>query len=331
MGTAGIVANPASGKDVRRLVARASVFDNQEKQAIVRRVLAGLAASDPDCRIRYLDDAHGIVDGAVRELFGCADGAQVRAVMRADTRSALDTVAAGRALAAEGVDLVITLGGDGTNRALVCGWQCAPMLPISTGTNNVFPVLIEGTVAGAAAGLVTSGALRREDVCREQKIIHVDIEDEPPDVALVDAVLVAEQFVGSRALLDPDLFELAVLTRADPAAVGITSIGGLLAPLGQDEDAGMVIEMGGRGPVVRAPIAPGLYREVAVSSHRRVALDEDVEILGPGILAFDGERERVLGDGQRARLTVRRDGPLVLNPQAALSRAAETGAFVVRS
>jgi len=33
----GIAANPASGKDIRRLVARASVFDNQEKCSIVAR------------------------------------------------------------------------------------------------------------------------------------------------------------------------------------------------------------------------------------------------------------------------------------------------------
>ena len=36
-GPVGIVCNPASGKDIRRLTARASVFDNQEKLAIVRR------------------------------------------------------------------------------------------------------------------------------------------------------------------------------------------------------------------------------------------------------------------------------------------------------
>ena len=38
----GIIANPASGKDVRRLVARASVIDNPEKQAIVQRLIAGM-------------------------------------------------------------------------------------------------------------------------------------------------------------------------------------------------------------------------------------------------------------------------------------------------
>ena len=40
----GIAANPASGKDIRRLVARASVFDNQEKCSIVARCLVGITA-----------------------------------------------------------------------------------------------------------------------------------------------------------------------------------------------------------------------------------------------------------------------------------------------
>jgi len=330
MGIAGIVANPASGKDVRRLVARASVFDNQEKQAIVRRVLAGLLAADPDASVLYLNDAHGLVAGALNDVLGCDARHRGRAVVDAETRSARDTEAAGRALAAEHADLVISLGGDGTNRALARGWQAAPLLPISTGTNNVFPLLIEGTVAGAAAGLVTSGQVPLEAVSRQTKVIHVEIDDEAPDIALIDAVLVTEQFVASRAILDPELFVLAVLTVAAPAAVGVTSIGGLLAPLGPGEDAAMVIELGG-DTRLNAPIAPGLYREVRITTHRRLGLDEPVEIRGPGILAFDGERERVLDDGQRALLTVRRDGPRLLDPVAALERAAEAGTFRLRS
>lgn len=38
---AGIIANPASGKDIRRLVAHATVFDNQEKVNLIRRILLG--------------------------------------------------------------------------------------------------------------------------------------------------------------------------------------------------------------------------------------------------------------------------------------------------
>ena len=45
MKSIGIIANPSSGKDIRRLTARASVFDNREKAAIVRRAVAGAMAA----------------------------------------------------------------------------------------------------------------------------------------------------------------------------------------------------------------------------------------------------------------------------------------------
>ena len=54
----GIVANPASGKDVRRLVARASVFDNQEKRAIVVRALTGAAAAGVRRVVYFLSLIH---------------------------------------------------------------------------------------------------------------------------------------------------------------------------------------------------------------------------------------------------------------------------------
>ena len=41
----GIVANPASGRDIRRLVAGASVFGNADKAGMVFRLLAGLGAA----------------------------------------------------------------------------------------------------------------------------------------------------------------------------------------------------------------------------------------------------------------------------------------------
>ena len=59
----GIIANPASGKDIRRLVAHGSTFDNNEKINIVRRVLLGLAAAGVG-EVVYLPDTYGIVERA---------------------------------------------------------------------------------------------------------------------------------------------------------------------------------------------------------------------------------------------------------------------------
>ena len=41
----GIIANPAAGKDIRRLVAHARYVPNQEKVNVLRRLLAGLEAA----------------------------------------------------------------------------------------------------------------------------------------------------------------------------------------------------------------------------------------------------------------------------------------------
>ena len=82
----GVVANPASGKDVRRLVAHASVFGNREKAAIVARAITG-AVNAGGRSFAYVDDSHNIAASAmqilpaccsVRKVEGCEDGYQPR-------------------------------------------------------------------------------------------------------------------------------------------------------------------------------------------------------------------------------------------------------------
>ena len=324
-GLIGVAVNPASGKDVRRLVARASVFDNQEKCAIVRRAIVGALGAGAN-QFAYVPDSHGIAAAALAES-GAA--VQAFAVEAPRTGSVLDTTRGATALMAAGCAIVITLGGDGTNRAIALGWRNAPLIPISTGTNNVFPRLVEATVAGAAAGLIASGTIAMADVARQAKTITVQIDGERDDLALIDVVLTNERFVGARALLEADELRMALLTRADPAAVGITAIGGLYAPLAETADRALLLTLG-RGPnAVRAPIAPGMYATVRVAAAREVAFGETVTVIGPGVLAFDGDRERVLKARQRARLTVQRDGPWVIDVPATLARAAACGAFRV--
>lgn len=322
--TIGIVANPASGKDVRRLVARASVFDNQEKCAIVRRAIVGALGAGAT-RFVYAPDTHHIVANAIAEF---DPELTAEAVDAPRTGSALDTTEAAAVLQRANCAVVITLGGDGTNRAFVKGWQSAPLLPISTGTNNVFPSLVEATVAGAAAGMIALGEVELTECATRAKIIHVSIDGEADDLALIDAVLTRERFVGARALLEADALALALLTRADPAAVGMTSIGGLMKPTAASSPEGLLVELGAGGRSLRAPIAPGLYRTVRVTSARRIALGEPVEVMGPGVLAFDGERERVLKKGQRALLTMTADGPWVVDVPTTMQLAACRGAFL---
>ncbi|MFZ9890134.1 MAG: hypothetical protein ACO3JL_21760, partial [Myxococcota bacterium] len=98
-------------------------------------------------------------------------------------------------------------------------------------------------------------------------------------------------------------------------------------PLRHRRNGGLGLELGPGGVLVEAPIAPGYYQPIAVRDHRRTRLGEAVIVAGPGVLAFDGERERVLHEGQTAVMRVERSGPCVIDVRRALRRAARQGLF----
>lgn len=322
-GPVGFIVNPASGKDIRRLVAKASVFDNQEKRAIVRRAITGVSAIGVN-EFYYVPDTNEIAQSAISELAGRVSA---HAVACPGTSSALDSKIGAIGLKAAGCKVIVTLGGDGTNRAVVSGWRHAPLIPISTGTNNAFPVMVEATVAGAAAGLVASGLVPLETVSEQAKLVLIEIENEADDLALIDAVLTNDRFIGARALLDSDRLQLAMLTRASAASVGVAAIGGFIQQVSTVDDNGLCLRFSSQGRKLRVPIAPGLYQVVGVESVKTMALGESVTVCGPGVLALDGERERVLKPGQKATMKVVRDGPWVIDVARTLHQGAAIGAF----
>ena len=145
--TVGIIANPASGKDIRRLVAYGTVFDNQEKVNIVRRVLLALSGTGVE-RVLYMPDYYGIVEKAV-EGMRSQDSLrlEVAPLEMELTATQLDSSNAAAALAEVGAACIVTMGGDGTNRMVAKCCGDVPLLPISTGTNNVFPLFLDGISA----------------------------------------------------------------------------------------------------------------------------------------------------------------------------------------
>ena len=86
-------------------------------------------------------------------------------------------------------------------QAVTKGWMNIPVIPISTGTNNAFPVFIEPTVAGTALGLVSTGAVDLEDVSNQSKLIHVEIMKVLTLHSLTCRV--DDPYVGSLELLIP--------------------------------------------------------------------------------------------------------------------------------
>jgi hypothetical protein len=318
-----IIANPVSGRDVRRLLANAARSSIQDKVTIVRRVAIG-AANAGAKKLYVLPDPHGIARKAMSTVQLDLEIEELSVPRTHDER---ETVAAAQLLRDIGVGAVVVLGGDGTNRVVAKGWPDAPIVPLSTGTNNVFPAHVEPTIGGAAAGLVASGAVELEVAARRCKVVHVDIDGEEPDFALVDAVLTADTVVGDRTPFDPSRLLAAVLAIADPAAVGVSPIGGLLRPCSRDDDAAVELRFGA-GRTLTAPISPGLYTQVGIESCERIELGATIELRGPGILAFDGDRRRVVREGTAVRLRVERDGPWVIDVPGTMAAAAERGVYL---
>ncbi len=322
MGSVGLIANPAAGRDIRRLVAHASVVSANEKVRIVRRLLLALDAAGVD-HVRYMPDTSHLVTRAARD-----QGLRLRLEpLRGEFRGvASDTTLAARRMAEDGAACLVSLGGDGTNRAIALGATDVPLIPLSTGTNNVFPAARESTLAGLAAAAIATGRVDAGAVAPRSKLIEVGLPG-GDELALIDVAVLEGSIVGSRAIWDPAVLREIVLTRADPAAVGLAAIGGAVTSIGPHDDAGLHVRLGGGGEArrVRVPLAPGLVRAVTIGAVRRLDLAAIVAVTGPALLAFDGEREVVLADGQSAQLRLTRAGPPVVDIDACLRAAREAG------
>lgn len=318
----GIVANPAAGKDIRRLVAQGRFVPLHEMVNVLRRVLAGLSAAG-------VDDVVVMPDPSMlgRTATDGAGGPRVELLDMVVLGEEQDSTNAARLMSGMGVGCIVTLGGDGTNRAVVKGWRSAPIVPISTGTNNVFPSMVEGTVAGLAAGVFARGLVDVAAVGSVHRVLEVRVGGELKDLALIDVAVSTEEFVGARAIWDVGTLHEIFLTRADASGIGLSAIGARLRP-GPSRDAGLRVRLGDGGTVVRAPVAPGTVSDVPVRDWSELRLGVSAEVsLRPCTIALDGERAFRLGPGQTAHVTLSDRGPRVVSVEAALREATLAGAF----
>ncbi|HLF04027.1 MAG TPA: NAD(+)/NADH kinase [Dehalococcoidia bacterium] len=329
MALVGIIANPAASKDIRRLVAQGRVVPDWEKVNILRRVLLGLEAVGVDRVVAMPDSAHL----AQRAREDASLSLELELLEMAVTYSEDDTTLAARRMAELGVSCLVTLGGDGTNRAVAKGCTTIPLVAISTGTNNVFPTLVEGTLAGLAAGLVAQGRLEPEGSVVASKTLEVYVDGQYRDLALVDVALSRERFVGTRAIWDLGTLYEVFLTRAEPAGIGLSSVGARLAPVSLSDAGGLHYVLAGPpdaelqpppgdsgpdyGPLaakVLAPIAPGVILWVPIARWQRLAPEQRVAVARRHCtVALDGERAFTVTPQQQV--------------EAVLLRAAQLGLF----
>ena len=330
MSLVGIIANPASGKDIRRIVGNAITVDNQQKLNIVKRILVALAGSGMD-QILIMPEQFGFGKRALRDLANRQDVQRaVTIVDMAYENLSVETPQAAARMAQAGADCNIVLGGDGTCRLAAKTASGVPLLPISSGTNNVVPQFIEGTVAGlAAAHLSQLPTEERFSLCWQHKRLVICVNGEETDHALVDAAVIDTPYIGSRAVWEPDLIRQIFVTRADPVHIGISSIIGMVQIINYRQPQGAYVHTGGKQTVLTT-ILPGELVNVPIGEIKTMQSGAAIPVIPdrPVVLALDGEREIVLYPGDEASITLQTDGPWLVDVDAVLKHALAQGRYL---
>jgi predicted polyphosphate/ATP-dependent NAD kinase len=328
----GILANPAAGRDIRRLVAQASVFPIAEKRNMITRLFSSLGLLGV-ATVYMMPDGNGIAHRIRHALETPPPAGQTwpRVVfldMPIEDR-AVDTLIAVEKMAELGVGGIIVLGGDGTHRLVASRAGDIPITALSTGTNNVFPAMREATIAGLAAGLVATGQIPAEASSTRNKVLRVDVNGVQSDMALIDLCTSTALWVGSRALWRADGLDQLFLSFAEADAIGLSSVGGLVRPVSRAAKGGVWLNLAEpeTAPlVVAAPLAPGLVVDIGIEEVHDMRPGEAISLRATrGVVALDGEREIEFSPEDKLAVRLEWDGPLTLDIPRVMAYAAENG------
>jgi hypothetical protein len=325
----GIIVNPAAGKDLRRLVAFGSTATHSEKVNAVVRILRALDALGVE-RVRIAPDPTNLGQRAIEangDELAAIDAACLELPWLLGSRS--DTERAATLMRDQDFGCILVLGGDGTSRAVASHCGDVPLIPISTGTNNAFPRMLEGTLAGMAAACVVR-ALDGEEALLRAPILRLLANGEEVSHALVDIAVIDTLDSGALAVWEGHSIRELFLAQARPDSIGLSAIGGCLAPLEPGCGQGLHLQLGEAGDQacthVTAPMAPGLVLRIAVSEFARFRERVCVHAT-EGVFAFDGEREMAIDSERRWEVVFDPRGPRVVDVQRALSLGIERGLF----
>jgi predicted polyphosphate/ATP-dependent NAD kinase len=309
----GIIANPVSARDIRRIVAYAGNLQITDRANIVLRLLAGLGAVGIG-EVLMMPENAGIrahVMRGLRRSDNLAEGRRFPHLEYLDmpiSASTGDSIEAARRMRQAGVAAIIVLGGDGTHRAVISSVRDIPIAGVSTGTNNAFPRFQEPTTVGMAVGLAVTDPSLSSVAFRHNKLLEVDIRGHR-EIALVDVAVVSERYVGARALWRAQNFKELYVSFAESEVIGMSSIAGLLDPVSREEPQGRRIRFDSREKPVyqlQAPIAPGVIETVGIESWQALYPDTPCPVgISEGSIAFDGERELSFSADDHPTITLR--------------------------
>jgi predicted polyphosphate/ATP-dependent NAD kinase len=332
----GIIANPVSARDIRRVIANANNLQVADRVNIVLRLLSAVGSCGVS-RVLMMPDKAGIRMMLARSLererslhhrFPAVDFLDMEVGSTVE-----DTFRATQMMRAAGVKAIVVLGGDGTHRAVARECGEVPIAGLSTGTNNAFPEMREPTITGLAVGLYAGGRLPADQVLAPNKVLDISInEGRRCDLALVDAVISTDRYIGARALWRTESLRALYVTYADPEAIGMSAIAGLLHPVGRREPGGRAVDIcddpARRRLTLHAPIAPGMVRPVGIAGWRAMPAAQPFRVVQEaGVVALDGERELEFEPGDIVTITLREGAFRTVDVSRCMQLAAAGGHF----
>lgn len=333
----GIIANPVSARDIRRITSHAAGLTLGERANMLLRMLQALAVSGVD-EVLLMPDMEGLRRLVEHQLPAVANECRHRlpAMRWLDMivrNSTTDSVRAAEMMRDEGIPLILVLGGDGTHRAVLKGSGGAvPIVGISSGTNNAFPPMREATVTAWAAGLFAAGRASPDIALKQNKCLMVqkfdsdgrEVQAEP---ALIDVAVLSEAILGAKAIRDTDTLQCVITTQASLEAVGLSAVAAALQPVGRHEAGGLLVEFvpaivegeADGGFSIQAVVAPGRVDDVRIRAFRRFQAGESWRVEGTALIALDGEREIALRRGEFARVELKEQAFATLDVPAVLA------------
>ncbi|WP_028024473.1 ATP-NAD kinase family protein [Enterovibrio calviensis] len=334
--TVGIIANPVSARDIRRIIAHAANLQITDRANMVLRILAGLRHSGVN-NVVMMPERAGLGVHIRRGLKQAqrADNARFPALEWLDmpvTGTSQDTVMAAQLMKEQNVAAIVVLGGDGTHRLVVRECGNIPIAGVSSGTNNAFPPLQEPTITGLATGLAVSGTIPAALAFRGNKWLEVTLNHQR-DIALVDVAVVREQFTGALAVWRADSLKELFVTFGRTDGIGLSSIAGLLHPITREEPAGLHVQFARHSSPpslsLSAPLAPGLIATLPIETFNAFPPNVPLSLASSsGSLALDGEREWPFTTNDAISITLRSDAFHTINVEQCMAFAARQGLFI---
>ncbi|HCX65835.1 MAG TPA: ATP-NAD kinase [Eubacteriaceae bacterium] len=325
----GIIANPNSGKDIRRIFSYALTIGNNEKANMIERMISSAHHLGVDSFYMMPDsyEMGGSIKNTLENRGDLSDGFHILD-MNIDNNWK-DTMKALELFQEEEMDVLIVMGGDGTSRLVAKSGVEIPLIAISTGTNNVYPDFSEGTIVGMAAAVVAEYGIQPEYV-QQDKVIEIYRNGSLQDVAVVYAVITDNEFIGSRALWDTQQIKQIIVALSAPENIGFSSVIGITHAAEAKDDYGYRVTLNAEGSrKVLVPFGAGKMQDLVTDEVVTMKLGEKhtYQADHKGTLALDGERTVLFKEGDKLDFVIERKGPHRVSIKKALDFARKKGFF----